>query len=51
MNGAKNQERNDKRREQTEQTDRSLFPPFILRAVYLSAPDSWRRLLLAPFSR
>ena len=33
VNRAKNEERHDKRRAQTEQTDRSLFPPFVFPAV------------------
>jgi len=36
VNGAKNEERNHKRREQPEQTDRSLFPPFVFPAVHSS---------------
>jgi hypothetical protein len=45
MNGAKNQERHGKRREQGERMDRSLFPPFAVPAV-----NSSRRSLLAPFT-
>jgi hypothetical protein len=45
MNGAKNQERHGKRREQGEPMDRSLFPPFAVPAV-----NSSRGSLFPPFN-